>query len=141
MINPFRKRKWYEPTPDGYIKVWKYDPMLERVQTRWMLRSETGDPFAELDWDGIEGERAKQANHDGDFGYFGGPDLSGIWLFKHDFHALCAKGHKRNFIWIESAKPLVTVRSRCVICDKETTFTVQKYWEPIVRDVYKDPFA
>ena len=59
------------------------------------------------------------------------------WM--HDFLALCEKGHKRNFVWCDDNKDkLVTVHSRCVICDKQTTFTVKEYWqEPCLESDWK----
>lgn len=56
--------------------------------------------------------------------------LDGESVYEHNFLALCAKGHKRNFIWHDdSIEKKVCVRDICVFCQQERSFTVKKYWE------------
>lgn len=52
-------------------------------------------------------------------------------MYEHDFHALCEKGHKRNFIWHTPEKDkLESVVCNCVYCGRDTVkFTVKKYWK------------
>lgn len=55
--------------------------------------------------------------------------------YVHDFLAICSKGHKRNFIWLDDLDtPLETVTDNCAICQRSRKFLIKNYWNPIVKD-------
>ena len=60
-------------------------------------------------------------------------------MILHDFHAICPKEHKRNFVWAtDHSEELAEVKSRCVICNKEVYFKVINYWqEPCEESKFK----
>jgi hypothetical protein len=55
-----------------------------------------------------------------------------IEMYIHDFHAICEKGHKRNFVyWDDSDKEFSLKKEFCVWCNKRVNFKVVKYFKPI----------